>query len=170
VVVKDIMFGLLLNYAQIFRNNKTAIENVVRLPKLYTIIGLIGFTFFSACMLIMTLYPNDTVTWFPYTVFSIFAIMGLYIIMWGAFWRIKYDENGLSYRNKFGRTIKVRYSDIIRIRRTNDAVYLYTASRKLIVYKTMAYGADRFLDFIAKYALRTNYEKIKEKRTTRKSK
>jgi len=128
-------------------------KNTVYFPALYTIIGAIGALIFSIILFLMYFFPNGTESTWVFIGFGAFWLLNVYIVMLSAVWRITYTEESFTYRSMFGRVTKeVLYSDIVRIKRRKQYVFLCTKKKRYFV-DTDAIGEDAFLKVVSRRAL-----------------
>lgn len=136
-----------INYKLSFSKtqNKT---NQVHLPKIYLWVGLLDAVFFTFPFLINCFFHQISIgfNWFPVTVFSLFILLGLILVVEYFNCRIEIGQDDFIYHTFFGRSYKIRYSDIKKIKRTNNTIHLYTNKKHLFI-DNHSNGLD---DFIAR--------------------
>lgn len=85
-------------------------------PRVVLGLGLVCFTLFASMLILSNLFPNETVTWFTNTVFAVFALLGLGLII--GYWtdRITYDDTSFTYPNLYGLRKTMVWSDVALVR------------------------------------------------------
>lgn len=114
----SLMIGFLLSQID-KRNSKGIIEAVskehilIRLPKAYLWIGCIEILFFISCMVLMTLFPNETSATWVWVTFGLLILSGVALVLKTLFWRIDVfrRKNYFYIRTLPFRTYKVAFSD-----------------------------------------------------------
>lgn len=84
--------------------------------------GVFCALFFAAIMVVMTIFPNDTVTLGGYLGFSCFVLLGLFIVAYYIMWKIDVDETGIQYSSMFRRTARIPYAQMTNVVR-NEAEF-----------------------------------------------
>jgi len=94
---------------------------IIRPPKLVCWVAIIGMLFFTAILIILTLFPNGTETVpftgadspFVFLIFSFFDLLGAYLLYAALVWRVEVfkNEDFFILRDYWGRRHKIRYSD-----------------------------------------------------------
>lgn len=133
-------------------------KNTVYFPRPYFWVGLVGDIVFSTGIILMYAFPNGTGGLWVAIIFSLFILMGIYIMLLVVNWRIVYDDNGFKYKTFLGRSFHFKYEDVKRIKRTKNNIYLYT-ERRILYIETMAIGVDEFF-----YAMSNNQIKSLKRR------
>lgn len=141
-IISPILISLSLSfvYSKIYKSNGASlIQNinnkhiVIRLPKAYFGIGSLGIVVFSAAIVLMTLYPNDSASWWVYFGFSLFVLLGVFLIAYTLIWKIDIFrcEDYFTYRTFWGRTHKIKYSECISYKYTEYALTIKTFKQTL---------------------------------------
>ncbi len=128
-------------------------QNIVKLPVVDLIIGIIELAFFSFLFFIMIFYQNETIDVWACMGFSLFFTLGIVIVLFCVFWKVEYTNEGFVYHNCFGHRTTVPFSSIRKIKRTKNAVYLYANNRRYNIF-TNAKGLDGFIDVLSRQSLR----------------
>lgn len=111
--------------------------DALRYPKLYLWVGIVGLIIFSLMLILMTLYPNDTVDLGVYVFFSAFWLLGAGIIMAYMNWFMIIEKDHFIYRSIFRKTYKVFYSDVIDCTIKENDVIIKTKDRKFDVDRNL---------------------------------
>jgi len=94
---------------------------IIRPPKMICWVAVIGILFFTAILIIITLFPNGT-EFIPFTgtdspfvfiIFSFFVLLGAYLLYAALVWRVEVfkNEDFFILRDYWGRRHKIHYSD-----------------------------------------------------------
>lgn len=123
---------------------------VVYFPKWFRLVGYItgfaGITVFGSGF-ILSLVLTDifyNVIWYSELVIAAFILLAISIILECRNRRIEIGEDTFQYHTLFGRVYTFRYSGIIKTKRTNNTIYLFT-ERKLLFIDTKACDIDEFM-------------------------
>jgi len=123
---------------EVFKAEKHMDERhfTVRQPRTMIWLGLVCTLFFGALIVLMTVFPNDTVDAWAYLIFSLFTLGGSVIIIFCTFWKLEIIENELRHVPLFGRRKTFRFDEIEKIRMKhrntpNEGIRLYSETRKL---------------------------------------
>lgn len=115
-------------------------------PKRILIIGILCTSFFLFVTVISNLFPNETTTWKSTTVFILFSLLGVYIIL--DFLRSKFTvtSSAIEYRNLFFKTSELRWDEIEKVdfSRINSWFILKTRDNKRIRVSLMLKGMGEF--------------------------
>lgn len=122
-----------------------SLPNVVKSPKACYIIG-IGDLSFAGFATIATI--KDKEPWFLISFFGLFALLGLYLALYGLLWKITYNDSCFTYRTFYGKTTKAFYSNITRIKRGKTVDHFY-AGKKHFRVDHIAVGYDTFMKTMA---------------------
>lgn len=80
----------------------------LRMPPLYKWVSLIASSVFGLILLLMTLFPNETVTLEIYILFFSFFLLSLFLFLDFAINKIKIDGNFINKRNRIFIHVKTR--------------------------------------------------------------
>ncbi len=134
--ITAICIGLL--FAVIDKNNdKELIENltkehiVIRLPKAYIWVGVIGILFSLALIILSALFPNGTEGIFSYSVFIAFVLLGIMIVLEALFWRVDIfrHKDYFVYRTMFFKAYTIEYKDCEYYISGTNTIKLKTSSK-----------------------------------------
>lgn len=120
------------------REVKTSEKNMdqnhfeVRQSKIVLVIGIICAVFFSGLIVWMTMIPNDTVNRLVYIFFSLFVILGLFLAVYCAVWKVKIDGSQIIYRQFTGIKKKFAFTDITKVKMKNQQQIKVYAKDKVI--------------------------------------
>ena len=82
------------------------------------IVGILCSLFFSALIVIMLIYPNDTATAGVFFGFGIFILLGLLCIFIGFLfrrWEIRFDDRDINYTPYIGKATQFTLDKITRV-------------------------------------------------------
>jgi len=132
------------------RDNK---KLIVRMPRFCLWVGIAGTLFFGVAIVGMTLFPNDTVTFWTYLAFGLFLHAGLLFFWISIIWRIEVEKDGFKFRNSFNQTKVIPFESIgkVRLKGRLDPdnpinmleVVLYSKSGKVILVTTSLHVGGR---------------------------
>lgn len=146
-VLVSIAIVIVVNFIfeYISSRKEKAETNIVRLPKIYAIIGFVCFIAILALMIASILLSGDCFAWFI-MLFSVFLFMCLFLVFSPLNWRIKYDDETFEYRTSFRHTLKFKYSDIIKVHRTKVGTILIKVRKRYLTIDSYADGKAEFLE------------------------
>ena len=159
-ILISLTIGLL--YSKIYDHNyKSVIENlknehiIIRLPKAFFFVGCVCATLFATAIVLMTLFPNDTVTWWVYIIFVFFVLLGIYLMAIGTIWKIEVfrHKNYFIYRSVFFRKYKIKYADCISYKCAKNSVELITTNRTFHI-DTIATNYEFFVAMLKKHKIK----------------
>ena len=103
----------------------TLTDFAVFAPKSTLWIGLVCMIFFGGCIILMTLFPNDTATWWVYLTFISFFVMGALVTLYAISSKIIVVKDSIRYTPIFGIKQTFAFSDIkrVKLRKTSLTVY-----------------------------------------------
>lgn len=86
---------------------------IVHPPKAFCWVAIIDMLVFTAMMMIMILFPNGTEAPFVFLAFSLFVLLGAYLLYISLIWRVEVfkNEDFFILRDYLGRRHKIYYSD-----------------------------------------------------------
>ena len=119
------------------KENSSKYGNVIRYPKFYLWLGVVGLIFISVILMLMTLYPNDTADGWVYALFSAFWLLGAGIIMAYMNWFIIIEKDHFIYRSIFRKTYKIFYTDVIDCKIKENDVIIKTKDNKFDVDRNL---------------------------------
>ncbi len=110
---------------------------IIRLPKVYRWVGLIGAMIVSIGPIIVTAFLNTTGSDEPWVItgFGLFTLFGLYIAWAQIFWRIDVYRHGDHFILVTGLRIKhkIYYSDIIYYKLGNNYIHIKTKRKFFLI-------------------------------------
>lgn len=84
-------------------------ENVIKNPKITWIVGVVGILVCWGLILTVMLMPQETIVNYyegirqlVATVWAVFSLLGIYLLMLGFIWKIEIKEDSFVLRNSFG--------------------------------------------------------------------
>ncbi|MCL1919199.1 MAG: hypothetical protein FWG14_13065 [Peptococcaceae bacterium] len=97
------------------------------------VLSCVGFGFF---IIIMTLFPNGTATWWVYTMFSLFVLLGVFLTVFLARWKIKIKGENI-YVSSILTNKVFAFSDITSLKFSQKEVKAY--SGKIRIFSASCY-------------------------------
>lgn len=116
----------------------------IRLPKYYLWVGVLSMVFFAALAVLSNVFPNGTESLWTTFVFTSFVLLGLSIVIAYVNWRIELYGVYFVYRTFFGRRYELLFSDIIRVKASENTIRVYM-ERKCFYVDLHAVGIESFL-------------------------
>jgi hypothetical protein len=116
------------------KSEKIMDENnfILRQPKLVLWIGIICTLFFSALIVLMSIFPNNTAEWWVYLIFSLFVILGFFLIFHCIRWELKIEVNQIIYTPFIGGKRLFTIDNIKRVKLENgQKIIAYDGNKKL---------------------------------------
>jgi len=97
-VVITIMFYLVMIENKRYGKKNTD-ENhfTVRSPKIYLLVGILSTLFGCVCLILMTMFPNDTVNLLTFGFFLLWTILSLVFFIYLNTWKLKVDGDQITY-------------------------------------------------------------------------
>lgn len=154
-------------FASISNAKEKTNDNIVRLPKVYGIVGIICFLGFAA-LVIISLNRSQDSSPSAKTVFliftSVFMLMCIAMSISCLNWRIKFGDETFEYRTMFRHTLRFKYSDITKVRRTKVQTILIKAKKRWLTIDPYAVGKDEFMQEMVRRTMdRKNIKPRKER-------
>ena len=108
----------------------------------------------------MTVFPNGTAEIWVYFGFSLFVILGLYLILESYVWKISIDkkEDYFDFVSSFGRKYRVRYEDVVNYRVGNNFIRIKT-KKKVFCIDTKAINLEYLPQMLKKNHLKEIFAK-----------
>lgn len=133
---------------------------IVRLPKVCLIVGALDAVGFGILLMLMYLFPNNTANLWVYCGFSVFILLGCYLMYSTIAWRIIYSDEMafFQYRSILFQYKTIRYDECYFQFEKDKLVLEYGEKAKKIHIPKISYGYDRFATIIR--------QRAKRKRTT----
>lgn len=128
------------------KKNENFEKGIVKLPKLFQIIGIVCATFFLIIAIILILTSSTIIA--P-CVFLGFAFLSSCLIVGRLNCVIKYDENGFTHKNFWGIRRKYAYEDVTGISGNRKDVKLF-AGKRIIRIDEYAVGGNQFTRTVQK--------------------
>jgi hypothetical protein len=139
---------------------------LIKLPKIYFWIGLVGAIFFLTLTILMTIFPDGSADWWVYLIFLFFVFISLSCILAAKKWKINLYENEFLYTTFLGNSYIFSYSDISCVTITQNAIYIKT-NRKTYIADPHAIAVDAFLCKIDLYGVEVNNKVVNKKSAIR---
>ncbi len=134
-------------------------KGIVRMSGTMLAIGIGGNVCFLTPAIILAIRGDMA---FSAVMFA-FSVLPVILIVAYINCRVFYDEEGLVYRNFFGRRTAIRYNEITKVGQYADTV-IYAGKKKVVIYHTMV---GRF-DFILTMGPKLDQELLKKTKRSRK--
>ena len=140
VAITGIVIRILINI--IIKDNSNELINnlkedhiIIHLPNIYKWIGLICSMLFLSLLILMIIFPNDTAEIWVGVLFSIFIILGVYMIFATYHWKIHIYRNDeyFIYVSSFGKKYKIYYFDIIDYKNGDNYIKIKTVRKSFYV-------------------------------------
>ncbi|MCL2791684.1 MAG: hypothetical protein FWD87_01205 [Spirochaetaceae bacterium] len=114
---------------------------VVRRPKIF-LVGVIIFTLaFSALLVYMTVFPDDTMEWWHYLFYSLFVVVGLFLIVFCATWELRIEGNKIVHTPFIGIKRDFAISNITKVKKhSNKKISVYAENKKLFSVEFISVG------------------------------
>ncbi len=130
------------NDAELIKNQKEE-RITIHYSVVYRWVGIICTAFFSCFMILMTVFPNGTAEPWVYFGFSLFFMLGLYLILESYLWKIIFDkkEDYFDFVSSFGRKYRIRYEDILNYKVGNNFIKIKT-QKKVFYIDTKAINLE----------------------------
>ena len=133
-------------------------NSIVRQPRWVFLTGMLITLILGTAIIIMTLFPNDTITWWVYLFVYGFLFVGLWYLWMWAIWKITIMRVTFQYRNSFGQTRKIPFSDIKKVQMWQQprvAIRLISKNDQKTLSLTDDYrGFKIFMDCLEKHSIR----------------
>ena len=113
----------------------------VRQPMIFLWIGIMCTLLFSALIVYFSIFPDGTTDWMVYTIFSIIAVLGIFLIIYCIIWELRIEGDQIVYIPFAG--IKRNYSinSITRIKLyNNQKIEAYAGEKKLFSVEPTSRG------------------------------
>ena len=133
-----LIYGIIyLINCQLNLSDKEIRTKQVHLPKQYLYVGVFSVCFWVVLVILTYCLPDVFLNFdlFPQIVVSLCILLGLAIIVMYFNCRIDLSEDKFTYHTFWGREYTFSYTDIKRIRRTQNTIHLYTQHKHLYVDK-----------------------------------
>ena len=118
----------------------------VRRPKLEIWVGVLGAAFWSAMLVLMTLYPNDTAAWWVYLEFIAFLLLGIGLAVNGARWKIEAGGGALRITRSLGGARSVLLSEIGAVRPRTGGFVVCAGGKRLFLFSLACPGGGLLLE------------------------
>jgi len=123
---------------------------IIKFPRFVLWLGVISSLFWSALIILMTLFPNDTADYWVYLVFTLFLLLGVWFIWISVAWRVQIEGENIQSRNYFFRTQRFTIKSIARVKTKKsknqnqfDEVTLYSKDGEELLYLSPFYSGFR---------------------------
>lgn len=138
------------NDAELMKNLKE--EHItIHYSVAYRWVGIVCAIFFLCLIIFMTVFPNGSAELWVYLVFSLFVILGLYLILESYLWKIKVNKREDYYDliSSFGRKYRVFYAEIIHYKVGDNFIKIKT-NKKVFYVDTKALNLEYLLQMLKK--------------------
>ena len=149
VLVLSFIFRAMKKEAAKAEENMDGNHFLIRQSKFTIWIGIVCVLFFGGIMIAMTLFPNDTATWWVYFIFALFGMLGIGLALFGIFWKVEIIDDNISYHSPFKSPKHFSFEEITNVkikRSTMIQVVLYSGKRKLFSLDSSCKGFGLFVE------------------------
>ena len=121
-IIRLVITGILISFIFFLmkRNKKkdldTNTDKRLKLPTYVLFIGLIDFLLFFGFALFSNLFPNGTESAATTILFSVFALLGIFLVYMYFVENYTYDENAIIYRKINFKKITIKWNSIVNIK------------------------------------------------------
>jgi len=142
----DFLFSSLLN-----KKNKKHEENIdiynfeVRQSAGTLLIGIICAIFFSFLIALAKFTNNETATIWVYLIFSFFTFMGILLMIYYKMWKLKVENNQISYFPFFGRNKFFTVDSITKVRKKEEKIIVFSGDKELFSVESSCRGFDALI-------------------------
>ena len=125
----------------------------LRQPPAMLVVGIVGIVFCVGAMTAFTIWPDDSVTVWPYVFFGGFTLLPLYIVADYRNARHAVTEAGMEFGRPSGRRLAFRWDDVERIRYARSAGWFRIAlhSGEVVRVSSMLMGLPVFADKVLRH-------------------
>lgn len=150
-VVVGIIFALIIKQAQRAEKNMDSNNFVIRQSKIIMWLGIVCIIFFGACLVLMSLFPNDTAVLWVYLVFIMFIIFGALLALFSIYWEIRVTGNEIRFSSIFSRGKTFTFADIHRVKLKNPTspyqyIIIYSRTKRLLRVESTSIGYNILVD------------------------
>ncbi|MEA4913981.1 MAG: DUF6560 family protein [Christensenella sp.] len=149
IMITYALIALMLSFLlrQIIKENREElIQNlkeehvIIHYPRFYRWVGFACTAVFSGFIILMTVFPNGTAEPWVYSVFGMFVLLGLYLILESYLWRICIHKNDPYYDfvSSFGRKYRIFYEDIVEYHDGENLIKIKTKNNIFYVDQKVA--------------------------------
>lgn len=126
-------------------------EITIHYSVVYRWVGIVCAIFFLCLIIFMTVFPNGSAELCVYLIFSLFVILGLYLILESYLWKIKVNKREDYYDliSSFGRKYRVFYAEIIHYKVGDNFIKIKT-NKKVFYVDTKALNLEYLLQMLKK--------------------
>lgn len=138
-------------YKHIARINKHTDENdFVMYPSRSLLwIAAICITFFSSTIVVMLVFPNDTVSWWGFLIAILLMALGLFLYWCCIIWEVRVSGNEIWYTNILGTTRIFTFDDIsiakTKITEAYIQVTIYSEKKNLLSVGDVHFNFQMFM-------------------------
>lgn len=156
IIVVTVCFRMVLKKDAQEMRKMNRVNFVIRSPKFYKIVGLVDLVLFGGLIIMFLLTGNETADAFVFTVFSVFAALGLFILLYAVRCRITVEDERISVVSMFKPKRDFSVKDITHIKASpNLGVRVYSGSKKLFSVDTYAVGCGMFVSYLIEQGVQT---------------
>lgn len=126
---------------------------IVRESKSTMLIMILCVLFFGACIMLMFIFPNDTVDWWGYLIFSLLFLLGVYGLLRYIFWRIEVKGNEFCYTSFLALKKKFTLNSISKVKIKNpDSPYqkitIFSGTKKILPVESNCIGYNLLVEYL----------------------
>ena|GEM_PF-5640434 len=121
---------------------------LIKAPKMVFYIGLANILFSGAVLILMTVFPNDTATWWVYVLCTTFLLLGAWLCYFAVRWRITVDHDNIQITTLVGKEKTYSRHEITGAVLKNQALIVYKGTKKLFDLAPYFDGFVPFVDYL----------------------
>ncbi len=148
-----IVMNLILMGAEKQEKKMSPEKIVVTHPKSYFAVGLLVAIFFDGMLIAMAVMVEDMgEIWWVAIILSLFAFLGIYILIKAVRFKIRVEEEYLEYTDTFKKSVRVGYGEIAKVvvlgpdsMHMTDRIQIYFSEKNKIKVEKIDIGYDLLL-------------------------
>ena len=154
IIIAFVVFGLFYLVKYLNKKAEKTMEESnfkVRQPIIFLIVGIICAVLFSAITIYTAIFPDDTMEWWIYFIFSLFAVLGIFITIFCLIWEIRIENENIIYTPFFGAKRNYCIKNITKVKLFNNKkIKVYSGDKKLFSIEPTSKGYNVFISRIKK--------------------
>lgn len=115
---------------------------VVYYSRTTLILGVFCSVFFAAVLIIMLKLPDGFVSWWVYPVLAAFLLLGVYMSVVSARWKIRVEDGAMQITPAFGKKKTIRFSDVTSVMSKGNVITVYSGRKKLFTLDITCINGD----------------------------
>jgi len=96
-------------------NNKCHIykkDLILRQPRFVFFVGIFNSLIFGLAVIMMALFPNETITWWVNLFVYFMLLLGLWYFWMAIMWKVTIKQDGIKFRNYLFQTKMISFEEI----------------------------------------------------------